>query len=124
MTSPSKHVFLAQVVEVCRVSKKIERIAFVVTLDCTYLDLIHFTSGMTANQVKRRKRAKRDLPATTLILKTSLVAGMKRSAVDAEIGFVTPLDAKASISIVTLDDAVPIVGDTLEFSIVTEDARV
>lgn len=116
----NEHVLNARVTHVDRIAARDGRVAFVLGLDCRYLTLLHFTAGLGSNQVKYRKRSKKGLPESKLEFRTWLVAGGEKRPVDVEVGFVSPLDANAIVSIAELPGVTPSVGDTLEFALVRD----
>lgn len=112
-----EQILAARVLDVDCIVKRGKAAAFVLSLDCPYLTLIHFTAHLGSNQVKQRKRVKKGLPKSKLRLAVSLVGGSGRQRVDVEIGFVSPLEANAIVAIADAPGIVPSVGDTLEFAI-------
>ncbi len=116
----NEHVLNAKVTHIDRVVSRDGRVALVLALDCPYLTLLHFTSALGSNQVKQRKRSKKGLPESKLQLRTSLVTDGERQPVDAEIGFVSPLDANAIVSISEAPGNSPRIGSTLEFTLVRD----
>ena len=100
----------ASVTQVDRVVLGDGKVAYVLELDCPYLALIHFTSALGLNQVKRRKRSKRGLPDSKRRLQTSLITDGERTRVNVEIGFVSPLDAPAVVSMPEVSGNAPHIG--------------
>jgi hypothetical protein len=116
----SEHVLNTKVTHVDRIVSRDGRVALVLALDCPYLTLLHFTSALGSNQMKQRKRSKKGLPESKLRLQTSLITDGQRRPVDAEIGFVSPLDANAIASISEVPGNSPRIGSTLEFTLVRD----
>ena len=113
----NEHVLNAKVTHADRIVSRDGKVALVLALDCPYLTLLHFTSALGSNQVKQRKRSKKGLPELKLQLRTSLIVDGERRPVDAEIGFVSPVDASAIVSMAEVPGLTPSVGSTLEFEL-------